>query len=121
MNLDDDLREAWQGVTPPPLDQITSHECPECDEIAAFFGGRPWSDFVDVDALRYNECALALFAPVAFHYYLPAFIRATLDDPVRADLIPGSIVSSLGLEFGPAGRERLRWFTPAQRAGFTSL
>ncbi|HEY0144403.1 MAG TPA: DUF6714 family protein [Thermoanaerobaculia bacterium] len=116
MDIEDDLLNAWSTETAPPRDQIASHQCEECFEITAFFGGRPWTDFTDVQTLRYHECALALFTPVAFHYYLPAFMHATLADPIGADVIADSVVSSIRQEFGPADRDRLRLFTPAQRA-----
>jgi len=112
--LEDRLVSAWSGFEPPPLDRITTHKCSECDEIADYFGGTVWYDLTDINALRYHEVALALFAPEAFHYYLPAFMRATLRDPSGADVIPEGIMSSLELELNSRSL-RLELFTAEQR------
>lgn len=102
-------------VSPPPRSAITDHVCDECEEITEFFRGKPWTDFDDVTALRYHSDALFLFAPAAYHYYLPAFIRATLRDEKAADLIPDVIFSTIRVEFGNSSRGRLELFSLAQR------
>lgn len=99
---------AWSDVKAPPSDCITVHRCDECDEIAQFFDAKRWQDLTDVEQLRYNEAALTLFTPDAFHYYLPAFMLATLHDPAEADVIPDGIRSNIK-------RERVGSFNPAQR------
>ncbi|HEX6084064.1 MAG TPA: DUF6714 family protein [Thermoanaerobaculia bacterium] len=116
MNLDDELAVAWAGVVPPPQSSITAHDCDECAEVRTFFADKPWTDFVDVAALRYHYDALTLFTPRAFHYYLPAFIRATLAAPEEAALICSAIVSNVELELGVAARGMLQPFTPPQLA-----
>ena len=115
MNFDDELVSAWAELDPPPRASITEHNCDECEEIAEFFADKAWADCADVAALRYHNDALYLFAPSAYHYYLPAFIRATLLDPKAADLIPETIVSTLAHEFGNASRGRLELFSLPQR------
>lgn len=116
MNLDDELRSAWASVSPPPRSAITEHDCAECIEIQDFFAGKSWTELTEVASLRYHHEALHLFAPSAYHYYLPAFIRATFADPQAADLIPDAIVSTIRLEFGAASRGRLELFSSTQRA-----
>jgi uncharacterized protein DUF6714 len=115
MNIDDDLFEAWGDAEPPAPENITSHSCIECDEITKVFAGRKWHELADVELLRYNGESLTLFAPVAFHYYLPAFMRATLDDPVGADLIPDIITWNVQRELGKQPRGWLPLFTKQQR------
>lgn len=115
MNFDEELASAWHDASPPSPEFITPHRCDECDEIAAFFAGKAWVELVDVEKLRYHEAALSLFGGEAFHYYLPAFMRATLSDPLAADVIPDGIKSSIKLELGPASRGRLPLFTRQQR------
>jgi len=116
VNLDEELLSAWSSLVPPPRWAITEHVCFECEEIQDFFAGRPWTEFDDIPALRYHSDALHLFAPLAFVYYLPAFIRATLRDSKSADLIPDTIVRTIELEFGNASRGRLELLTSSQRA-----
>jgi hypothetical protein len=115
VTLEEELEHAWEGMDPPSPDGITAHVCPECEEVAGYFGGRRWQELVNADELRYHECALSLFTPQAFHYYLPAFIRATLRDPKGADVIPDGITFAFESELGAASRERLPLFTAAQR------
>jgi hypothetical protein len=112
----DELSSAWSGVTRPRVSAITEHDCLECNEIRDFFGGKLWADFADVAALLYHCDALHLFAPSAYHYYLPAFIRATLLDPQTADRIPDTILNTIEVEFGNEARGRLELFSSPQRA-----
>jgi len=116
MTFNDQLVAAWSGVQAPTVDQITEHRCAECDEIAEYFGGRHWQEFTNVTELRYHYDALALFSNVAFHYYLPAFMTATLKDLDAADVIPDGIILSFRYEFGQAARGRLELFNQCQRA-----
>jgi hypothetical protein len=120
VNLDEELVSAWATVAPPTRSAITEHDCAECDEISDFFAGELWTDLDDVAALRYHCDALHLFAASAYHYYLPAFIRAAFVDPHTADRIPDTIVYTLRLEFGDASRERLELFSSSQRAALAS-
>jgi hypothetical protein len=115
VNIDDDLFDAWADETPPERQSITSHSCLECDDIARVFSGTKWSELADVEFLRYNRESLTLFAPPAFHYYQPAFMRATLSDPIGADLIPDVITWNVQRELGNEPRGWLPLFTPKQR------
>lgn len=108
------LAAAWADVDVPRDDDITDHICEECDEIARYFGARPWQNFTDVQELRLHSEALTLFSRTAFHYYLPAFMRATLRDPVTADAIPDGIMFCFECELGAASRDRLSLFSTAQ-------
>ena len=111
MDLDADLIAAWAGVAVPARSEITSHHCPECDDIADFFEGKSWQALTDIEALRAHFEALILFAPAAFHYYLPAFMRATLRDSIAATLMPEYIRSTLERKFA---EDDLRLFSPTQ-------
>lgn len=116
MTFDKRLSAAWSDVSAPTVDKIAEHHCEECDEIAEYFGGQPWQQFASITELRYHSDALALFSNVAFHYYLPAFMIATLRDAVAADVIPDNIVYSFRCELGQAARGRLELFSQTQRA-----
>ena len=116
MTFDERLRAAWAGVPAPILEKITEHQCEECDEIAAYFGGQSWQQFTNITELRCHADALALFSNVAFHYYLPAFMNATIRDADAADVIPDNIVFSFRCELGQAARGRLELFSQNQRA-----
>ncbi len=115
MTFDERLLVAWSGIQAPTADKITEHGCLECDEIAEYFGGRSWQQFTNVTELRDHSAALALFSNEAFHYYLPAFMSATIKYAVAADLISDSIYFSFRCEFGQAARGRLELFNQSQR------
>lgn len=66
----------------------------ECNEIRAKFRRRHWRDLHAQD-LEGEGDALYFFTTEAFRFFLPAFIRASLLDPVRADLITDCILNSL--------------------------
>jgi hypothetical protein len=63
---------------PPPHNEITSHPCDECAEVASDFSGVKWwsADPVLIDE---NFDDLPLFTPRAYRYYLPAFLLRALD------------------------------------------
>lgn len=91
----------------------------ERQEIAHDFGGRDWHD-LDVAYLRQRSEALFLLTPEAFRYYLPAYMRAAILDPVEADLVPAAVVMALTPSERDEGitslvRARLRDLTPPQR------
>lgn len=96
MDFDAELIAAWTGVAIPARSDITSHRCPECDDIADFFEGKSWEDLVDIEALRFHFEALTLFASPAFHYYLPAFMQ--LFSPAQLRVVARFLRTSLQLE-----------------------
>ena len=111
-----DLKEAWATVPYPGDNNITSHPCFECEEIAEYFRGKsPWDNF-PIQELRYHHAALSLFTPAAHHYFLPAFILADLTDRREADVIGENIL--YGFANAPTDEwlaPRLRLFTPFQK------
>ncbi len=66
------------------------YHCSECARIAKFFKGRS-SGGLTVEELCAQHVALSLFTPDAFHYYLPAFMLASLDGYQKGDVIPDAI------------------------------
>lgn len=106
---------AWASVLPPEEAAITDHSCDECDEITAYFAGKVWHEITNLGDLSYHADALFLFSNVAFHYYLPAYMCATLENPDAVGVVPDNIASSFRLEFGPASQDRLELFDSRQR------
>lgn len=77
----------------------------ECEGIRRLFSGRRWQDLTPLNL--YGQAEALFFTPRAFRFFLPAFVRASLLDPERADLIPDAILASLV----PPGRDE----SPQQR------
>ena len=112
------IEHAFEGVPYPGDDNITAHLCPECREITEYFRGKGWRDH-RVSDLRYHAAALSLFTPAAYHYYLPAFILADIEDPAAADIISDSILFGFTptlTEDPTYQRARRQRLSPTQRA-----
>ncbi|PYQ65480.1 MAG: hypothetical protein DMF53_05465 [Acidobacteria bacterium] len=90
--------EAAFGDLPVPDDE---HLVPdssgydlERNQVQAKFRGRHWRSLSPAD-LAGEADSLALFTPEAFRFFLPAYVRASVLDYERADLIPMVVVWAL--------------------------
>ncbi|EEF63272.1 DUF6714 family protein [Pedosphaera parvula] len=92
MSLKQSIEEAFADVTYPGDNNITRcpYNCRECRRIAEYFRGKQWTGY-PVEELRNNNAALSLFTPQAFHYFLPAFMLASIDFYEKGDVIPDAI------------------------------
>ncbi len=115
-----ELEEAFGYLPAPPGGRIvTDNEDLESQQIREKLLGRHWRD-LEIEDLAGESAALSFLAPEAFRFYLPAFIRVSLTDPVRADLIPDAILSALGEPEDPrVHRERMKEL--AQRPAIAGL
>jgi hypothetical protein len=99
-----DLDEAFGDLPIPPEDEIVYDNSGyhlECNQIRLKFRGRHWRD-LPVGVLSGEADSIVFFTPEAFRFYLPAFIRSCLLDPIGADLIPEAILSILTRGEDPA-------------------
>jgi len=105
------IEAAWRDVPYPGDDHISTPASVDDDGITAYFRGTTWRDHQPAD-LRAQSSAFSFFAPEAFHYWLPAFIIAAIEDPGAADVVVQRIPWSL-----TDGRPsvQLSLFSPAQR------
>ncbi|MFN7960547.1 MAG: DUF6714 family protein [Thermoanaerobaculia bacterium] len=91
------LEEAFPDLPPISADCVTTdpgYLDPERIGLKRKFGGRLWTS-LSFEDLQGEAGCFGFLTPEAFRYYLPAFIRFSLIDPVGADLIVDSILSSL--------------------------
>lgn len=63
--------------------EIVSHDCDECSRIRNDFAPHAWPK-VPGDVLEYHCDSFPLFTPLAFRYYLPAFVLYALANPDSA-------------------------------------
>lgn len=70
--------------------------CWECEEMSAFFAGKPWQQLSGTD-LRCHGQADALFTVEAYCYFLPAYLLAAIREPRELD----TCVDHLSYRFGP--------------------
>ena len=77
----------------------------ECEEVRRAFAGRSWRSLGSDDLLQ-NKEALNFMTPRAFRYYLPAFIRITVERFSDSDVIPDTI---LGILLPTADGQLKKW------------
>ena len=89
-----EIETAFANVSYPGDDNLTTSYNPlssnDDEGVADYFRKTSWHGH-SVQNLRYHSCALSFFTPAAFHYYLPAFLIADLEDPEEADIITNSV------------------------------
>ena len=66
----------------------------ECAEIAKDFRGKDWRE-IPLETLRYHSDSLFFFTPKAYHFYLPAYLMASILSYREADIISSNVVYSL--------------------------
>jgi hypothetical protein len=109
------LIETAFASTPSPGADFDNISATKQDEgIVEYFRGTTWRGHT-VRALRYHCAALSFFTDPAFRYWLPAFMLASLEDPVTADVIPESIESSM------RKAEKLALFTVGERHAISAF
>jgi len=77
----------------------------ECNEIRRRFRSRHWRDF-DLAELVEHVDALSFFTPEAFRFYLPAFVRASIQDYLGSDQIPQRVLWALAPPSVPMPKAR---------------
>jgi hypothetical protein len=124
MTLKEKILAAFEGVPHPGDDNIASVDTrhPEYRRYAVYFKGKQWNTIDFVEA-REMHGALNAFTPEAFHYFLPAFMLASLESYDLYDLIPESI--RVDLEYVGAHRKhfpvRMAQFTKDQKRVITEF
>lgn len=92
MSLQETIKAAFADVSYPGDNNITRcpYHCRPCQEITDYFKGKTWEGHA-VEDLRDHHSALSLFTPEAFHYFLPAFMLASVESYDKLDILPDSI------------------------------
>lgn len=105
------IEDAWRDVPYPGDEKIFTPESYDDEDIVKYFGGTTWRDHTPA-RLRAHSSAFTFFTPEAFHYWLPAFMIAAVNDPGEADVVVDYVAWSVSDHYAPA-----RWplFTQTQR------
>jgi len=72
------ISEAFADVARPENDQITRHECGECDEVREDFA-RYSRETIPQKRLEYHASALPLLTAKALLYFLPAYMAHSVN------------------------------------------
>ena len=105
------IEEAWADVPYPGDENIFTPDSYDDEDIVNYFHSTTWRGH-DPVALRAHSSAFTFFTPVAFHYWLPAFMIAAIENPDEADVILDYIPRSVSNQYA---RERWLLFTETQR------
>src|SRR4051812_8361468 len=113
-------RKLFEGfsLTPYPGDEqlvtVRDDPDPERQEVETAFKGKDWKD-VSVGMVRDYKDALPLFTPVAFRYYLPAYMTGCVDCPREVDVALDSTLVSLTPPKRRSGWQWDRFWARAQQ------
>jgi hypothetical protein len=105
------IEDAWRDVPYPGDEKIFTPDSYDDEDIVSYFGRTTWRDHAPAK-LRAHSSAFTFFTPEAFHYWLPAFVIAAIQDPDEADVVVDRIPGSVSDSYAP---ERWPLFTQAQR------
>ena len=80
------IEHAFASAPRPTADDIATHACGECDRVRQTFRGADWRT-IDQGTILENYDKLPLLTPEAHHYFLPAFMLASItpfdrDNPI---------------------------------------
>jgi hypothetical protein len=93
----DRINDAFGKETAPPADDVAyapqgTHM--ECDDVRRAFAGKDWRS-LGADDLLQNKEALDFMTPRAFRFYLPAYLRFSVEHFTESDVIPDTILGIL--------------------------
>jgi len=72
------IAKAFADVERPGKDEITAHECGECDEVREDFGHYT-REAIPQKRLEYHASALPLLTAKAVQYFLPAYMAYSVN------------------------------------------
>lgn len=100
--LVEEIAAAWSGALPPAPSNISM---PTYDDegVAAYFAGKTWRGHT-AKKLRLLSFAPGILTHQAFAYFLPAYMKADLEEPEVADTIVESLLFGLAGDGAPCGR-----------------
>jgi hypothetical protein len=91
--LVDEIESAWSCARPPQASDIST---PTYDDegVSAYFAGKTWQGH-SAKMLRVMSFAPGVLTNQAFAYFLPAYMKADLEEPDVADTIVESLLFGL--------------------------
>lgn len=89
------IQEAFNEVTYPGDENIVSHQCLECGQLANEFRGRHWNEMTHESASRLGISGPSLFTPEAYRFYMPFFLIMLITRRQEIGFLMDQILSSL--------------------------
>jgi len=114
------IKIAWDGVAYPGDDKIFTPHSYDDEDITEYFRGTTWEGHSAKSLRGYSSAISTFFTPIAYHYWLPAFLIAAIENPEELDAGLGSLISSLfpeseGSFFYAEQQERFTLLTDEQK------
>jgi hypothetical protein len=79
------IRAAWKNIPYPGDDRIFTDNSYDDEDIVDYFKGTTWEGHTP-ENLRKHSSAFTFLSPVAYNYWLAAFLLAAIEDPREADV-----------------------------------
>lgn len=88
------IHTEFGDLEPPGDDALLHPDCMDDGDIVDFYGNPRWQD-LSSEKIVANYAAPSFFSPLAFRYYLPAFLVWTLENPDSPEVAGESIIHAL--------------------------
>ncbi len=93
--LVESIEKAWTGVPYPGDQNIFTPESYDDEGITEYFSGTTWKGHT-ISGLRSRCSAInTFFTPKAYHYWLPAYLIAAVEDPLELSQGAQCLVASV--------------------------
>ena len=89
------IKCAWDGVPYPGDTNIFTPHSYDDEDITDYFRGTTWEGHAVKSLRRHSSAISTFFTPLAFHFWLPAYLIAAIEDPEELDSGLNSLISSL--------------------------
>ncbi len=88
------IQSAFEGAKMPSDEELLHPDGMDEVDVLEFYGGVHWRDMTD-DNVVYSYAAPTAFSPIAFRYYLPAYLIWTLNNADSKEYAGESILLAL--------------------------
>lgn len=88
------IEMAWQDVAYPGDENIFTPHSYDDEDITEYFSGTTWKGHSIAELRAHCGAISVFFTPVAYHYWLPAYLIAAIEDPEELDVCLISLVDS---------------------------
>lgn len=113
----ENIERAWVNVPYPGDDRIFTPDSNDDEGIRDYFSGTSWHGHAPEELRGHCSAISTFFTPEAYHYWLPAYLIAAVEDPEELSQGVDAILDSLkpeGIFEFPEQKMRLELLTQDQ-------
>lgn len=120
------IQWAWADVTYPGDENIFVPDSYDDEGITEYFSGTTWKGHNTAELRAYQTALSSFFTPTAYHYWLPAYLIAAVEDPDELSQGVDSLIRSFippndSATFIAEHRERMRLLTKEQKLAIVGV